>query len=348
MTGMNPQATPTADARLQGLQDWLQRVGLEYHSLAPASADASFRRYFRIETDAGSFIVMDAPPEQEDCGPFIRVSALLTSLGLHVPQVLQQDLAQGYLLLTDLGTDMYLPALTDSSVDRLYGDAMAALLRLQGPGPADDLPAYDRTLLLQEMALFRDWYLQRHLGLEPDDETGRILDRTFVALADAARQQPVVIVHRDYHSRNLMISRPNPGILDFQDAVNGPLTYDLVSLLRDCYIAWPRARVEAWVADYHHQLHDAGIARNVSAEQFLRWFDWMGIQRHLKASGIFARLNYRDGKAGYLKDIPRTLAYVLEVGADYPELRDFVSLLTEWQGPVSGKRDGGRGTRGVS
>jgi aminoglycoside/choline kinase family phosphotransferase len=347
MAGMNPQATPPADARLQGLKDWLQRVGLEYHALAPASADASFRRYFRIETDAGSFIVMDAPPEQEDCRPFVRVSALLTALGLHVPEVLRQDLAQGYLLLTDLGTDMYLPALNDATVDRLYGDAMAALLRLQGHGPAD-LPPYDQALLLQEMALFRDWYLQRHLGLELDAAAGRIIDQAFTVLAEAARQQPVVIVHRDYHSRNLMISRPNPGILDFQDAVNGPLTYDLVSLLRDCYIAWPRARVEAWVAEYHRQLLDAGIVRDVGAEQFLRWFDWMGIQRHLKASGIFARLNYRDGKAGYLKDIPRTLAYVSEVGADYPELREFVSLLTEWQGPASGTRDEGRGTRGVS
>lgn len=336
MRSMNPPSSSPPDVRLQGLEHWLQHeLGLHYQELAPASADASFRRYFRIHTAAGSRIVMDAPPEQEDCRPFIQVSALLAGLGLHVPEVLAQDLTQGYLLLTDLGTEMYLPALTETSVDRLYGDAMAALLRLQQAGPAPQLPPYDRERLQQEMALFRDWYLQRHLGLELDPAAEALLGRTFDLLADSALQQPQVIVHRDYHSRNLMISDPNPGILDFQDAVNGPLTYDLVSLLRDCYIAWPRQRVQSWVRDYHQRLQAAGLAGKVSAGQFRRWFDWMGIQRHLKASGIFARLNYRDGKAGYLQDIPRTLAYVLEVGAEYPELEEFVDWLKARRGVAS-------------
>jgi len=315
------------DSRFEQLQDWLRTVaGIRDYEIAPASADASFRRYFRVRFDATSRIVMDAPPEQEDCHPFIHVSSLMAGIGLHVPVVLRQDLQQGFLLLTDLGERMYLSELNADTVESLYGDALQALLRLQSHGVAD-LPPYDCDLLMTEMELFRQWYLQRHLGLQLTESENAAIDATFTYLADQALQQPRVIVHRDYHSRNLMVSSPNPGILDFQDAVIGPITYDLVSLLRDCYIAWPRTQVVNWVSQYYRQAQSEGLLENISETQFLNWFDLMGIQRHLKASGIFARLNYRDGKSGYLKDIPRTLGYVTDVGKDYPVLAPFIELL---------------------
>ena len=315
------------DSRFEQLQDWLRTVaGIHDYEIAPASADASFRRYFRVRYDATSRIVMDAPPEQEDCHPFIHVSSLMAGIGLHVPVVLRQDLQQGFLLLTDLGDRVYLSELNADTVESLYGDALQALLRLQAHGAAD-LPPYDRGLLMNEMELFRQWYLERHLGLPLTGSENATIDAAFAYLADEALQQPRVIVHRDYHSRNLMVSSPNPGILDFQDAVIGPITYDLVSLLRDCYIAWPRSQVENWVSQYYRQARSEGLLENVSEAQFLNWFDLMGIQRHLKASGIFARLNYRDGKSAYLEDIPRTLGYVIDVGKDYPELRPFIELI---------------------
>jgi len=317
------------DPRFEQLQTWLRTVaGIHQYEIAPASADASFRRYFRVRYDATSRIVMDAPPAQEDCHPFIHVSSLMAGIGLHVPVVLRQDLQQGFLLLTDLGERMYLPALNEHSVENLYHDAMQALLRLQAHGPAD-LPPYDRRLLMNEMELFRQWYLEHHLAMRLSEHDNVTIDTAFNYLAEAALQQPRVIVHRDYHSRNLMVSDPNPGILDFQDAVIGPVTYDLVSLLRDCYIAWPRQQVEAWVKQYYQQARAEGLLSDVSEPEFLRWFDLMGIQRHLKASGIFARLNYRDGKPGYLKDIPRTLGYVTDVGKDYPALKPFLELVTQ-------------------
>jgi aminoglycoside/choline kinase family phosphotransferase len=315
------------DPRFEQLQNWLKTVaGIKEYEITPASADASFRRYFRVRFNATSRIVMDAPPEQEDCQPFIHVSSLMAGIGLHVPVVLRQDLQQGFLLLTDLGERMYLSELNEDTVQRLYGDALEALLRLQLHGVAD-LPPYDRDLLMNEMELFRQWYLQRHLNMQLSASENVMIDTAFTYLAEQALQQPRVIVHRDYHSRNLMVSSPNPGILDFQDAVIGPITYDLVSLLRDCYIAWPRKRVVDWVSQYYQQAQSAGLLENVSETQFLRWFDLMGIQRHLKASGIFARLNYRDAKSGYLQDIPRTLGYVTDVGKDYPELRPFIELV---------------------
>lgn len=317
------------DPRFEQLQAWLRTVaGIRDFEIAPASADASFRRYFRVRYDTTSRIVMDAPPAQEDCQPFIHVSSLMAGIGLHVPVVLRQDLQQGFLLLTDLGERMYLPELNESTVANLYADAMQALLRLQTHGPAD-LPPYDYRLLTNEMELFRQWYLERHLALQLGERENATIDAAFAYLAEAALQQPRVIVHRDYHSRNLMISSPNPGILDFQDAVIGPVTYDLVSLLRDCYIAWPRQQVEDWVKQYYLQALAEGLLPDVSEAQFVSWFDLMGIQRHLKASGIFARLNYRDAKPGYLKDIPRTLGYVTDVGKDYSALKPFIELVEE-------------------
>lgn len=321
------------DNRREALQGWARRqLNWPDASLAPASADASFRRYFRIQRDATSYILMDAPPEREDCEPFVHVTQLLLGLGLHVPEILARDRKQGFLLLSDLGSRLYLHELDEANVDRLYGDALGALATLQARDPLGSaLPPYDRKLLMSEMSLFRDWLLGTHLNLLPDDGQRARLQQAFELLADSALQQPQVCVHRDYHSRNLMVSDyHNPGILDYQDAVIGPVTYDLVSLLRDCYISWPRQRVEAWALGYYELAQQTGILRPGQADErrFLRWFDWMGIQRHLKASGIFARLNHRDGKPGYLDDIPRTLGYVREVTSRYPELDALHSITT--------------------
>jgi aminoglycoside/choline kinase family phosphotransferase len=319
--------------RIQALQQWLQEdLGFTDYGLEPASSDASFRRYFRIQRGGRSYIAMDAPPEQEDCRPFIQVTRLLFDLGLQVPELLESDPARGFLLLGDLGNHPYLAALNEQTVDRLYGDALAALVVMQACGPNDArLPPYDRALLLREMALFPEWLLRSHLGLEPDREQAHQLEVTFALLADNALQQPQVFVHRDYHSRNLMVTeRNNPGILDYQDAVVGPVTYDLVSLLRDCYVQWPRARVEDWALGYRELAQQSGILRaEVGEGQFLRWFDRMGVQRHLKAAGIFARLHHRDGKPGYLADIPRTLGYIVEVAQHDAELALLGALIRE-------------------
>lgn len=321
------------DLRLEQLRAWAAKV-LQADELeaAPASSDASFRRYFRVRHAGESYVVMDAPPDKEDCGPFIRISAAMAGFGLNVPRVLACDLEQGFLLLTDLGERQYLQVLTPSNAAELYADAIQALVSLQRGGRDSglDLPVYDRELLMFEMGLFRDWLLDRQLGLGLTAPLRRELEGIFVQLSEAALAQPRVWVHRDYHSRNLMWTQDNnPGVLDFQDAVRGPLSYDLVSLLKDCYIVWPRARVEAWVGDYLRYLNDAGICRELDPEQFLTWFDLMGAQRHLKAAGIFARLNIRDGKPGYLADIPRTLGYICEIAAWQPQLRPLSHLIQD-------------------
>jgi aminoglycoside/choline kinase family phosphotransferase len=314
--------------RLERLKLWLEKeLNFSEYNLMPASADASFRRYFRISREGESWIVMDAPPEKEDSRPFIAVAKLFLDSGLNVPEVIDADLEQGYLLLSDLGSRPYLDALDESSVERLYGDALGALVAIQTCHPEPgSLPPYDRTLLLAEQELFREWLLGRHLGLNLTTVQSAMCDNVFERLTGNALEQPQVCVHRDYHSRNLMVTaHNNPGILDFQDAVTGAVTYDLVSLLRDCYIAWPRERVEDWVLGYQELALQSGILRmeHEDPAQFLRWFDLMGMQRHLKAAGIFARLYHRDGKPGYLADIPRTLGYVTEVAGRYDELAAF-------------------------
>ena len=313
--------------RITAIQDWVRRR-LDWPDavLEPASADASFRRYFRVQQGGASYIVMDAPPEKEDCGPFIHVTELFLAVGLHVPEILAKDLDQGLLLLSDLGSRLYLDALDETSVDRLYGDALGALATLQSCCPLDSgLPSYSRDLLMFEMSLFRDWLIGTHLGLELDARQQDALQRSFEALTCSALEQPSVCVHRDYHSRNLMVSaRHNPGILDYQDAVIGPLTYDLVSLLRDCYIAWPRERLEAWMAEMHRRL---GL--DCSREEWVRQCDWMGLQRNIKIVGIFARLRYRDGKSGYLKMLPLFYRYLLDVLPRYPEFDDFRHILEQ-------------------
>ena len=318
--------------RINDLKRWLE-TELEFHdyTLNPASSDASFRRYFRVVHDGETFIVMDAPPQREDSRPFLTVSRLLFDAGLNVPEVIDVDLAQGFLLLSDLGSESYLDALGTDTCDRLYGDALAALAMIQTCSTVD-LPLYDHALLVNEMQLFREWLLGRHLDVAVTFTHHQMLDEVFELLAENALTQPRVCVHRDYHSRNLMVTpQNNPGILDFQDAVLGPVTYDLVSLLRDCYISWSREQVEQWALGYQQLALQTGILReqDEDPEQFMRWFDLMGVQRHLKAAGIFARLNHRDGKPGYLGDIPRTLGYVVEVCSRYERLNGLGELVEE-------------------
>ena len=316
--------------RTAALRAWLdESVGLQDFKLLPLCGDASFRRYFRVEGRAGErWVVMDAPPSKEQSAPFVALAERLAQFGLHVPQIHAQSLELGFLLLEDLGSVHYLDALDEQSAGRLYGDALAALAVVQARVPCDDLPRYDRSLLLREMALFREWLLERKLGLSLGADEARGLDRVCAFLADNALEQPRVCVLRDYHSRNLMVSNaPTPGILDFQDAVAGPVTYDLVSLLRDCYIAWPQVRVSGWMRGYFDLAVQSGILHEADEPRFERWFDLMGVQRHLKAAGIFARLDARDGKPGYLADIPRTLGYVLQLEARYPELAALCRLV---------------------
>jgi aminoglycoside/choline kinase family phosphotransferase len=323
--------TPHSSAdRLDQLNAWLKaRLGTADFDIAPASGDASFRRYYRVRHSGDTCIAMDAPPDKEDSRPFVAVARSFHGFGVNVPEILEEDLEQGFLLIGDLGSRLYLDALNEDTVERLYGDALGALTAIQACGPREELlPDYGHGRLRTEMELFREWLVRRHLEAPLGSAENDMLDRTFEHLARAALEQPRVCVHRDYHSRNLMVTtRNNPGVLDFQDAVVGPVTYDLVSLLRDCYIAWPRDRVEQWALGYHELAVQSGILREENEARFLRWFDLMGVQRHLKAAGIFARLNHRDGKPGYLKDIPRTLGYIVEVGEGYPELsglRDFL------------------------
>ena len=276
---------------------------------------------------------MDAPPGQEDCRPFIKVAGYLDAMQLSAPRVLEADLEQGFLLLTDLGRELYLDVLESKSelTEPLYTDAIDALLTMQRRGVdyQSELPPYDETLLRFELSLFRDWLCGTHLELSFSDADESEWQACCDLLVASALQQPQVFVHRDYHSRNLMVlGEDNPGIIDFQDAVEGPITYDLVSLLKDCYITWPPERVRAWAMQFYGQL--AGDTRElISDERFIRYFELMGVQRHLKAAGIFCRLNYRDGKAGYLDDIPRTLDYVVAVASRYPELRFLMKLISE-------------------
>lgn len=317
--------------RLQQLNQWLAEIiGSEDYQLQPASGDASFRRYFRLTHNDETCIVMDAPPAQEGCSPFIDVAERLLAVNINVPRILEKDLKQGFLLLSDLGDEQYLDHLTEESADKLYQDAMQALFCMQQQTDTNGLPPYDEKLLLQEMELFRDWLLKKHIGLDLSKEIQTMLDEVFKLLLDEALAQPKVFVHRDYHSRNLMINGSgfdsgNPGVLDFQDAVCGPFTYDLVSLLKDCYIKWPGQQIRGWAHNFFEQI--AENHPDIDEEKFMQWFDLMGVQRHLKASGIFARLCHRDGKSGYLADIPRTLSYIVDLNGEYPELQGLIELI---------------------
>ncbi|MDY6992357.1 MAG: phosphotransferase [Pseudomonadota bacterium] len=313
------------------LKTWLHtQLGNQRVQLIPITDDASFRRYFRITLGESRYVVMDAPPDKENCQPFINVGQHLFKWGLTVPRIIAQDLKQGFLLLSDLGSQLYLSHLNEQCVDSLYHDALRALVVMQSRSKEIELPLYDHALLHQEMQLFIDWLVGQHLKLKLTEKELNSVYPCFELLSQSALAQPQVLVHRDYHSRNLMVLPVgNPGILDFQDAVKGAITYDLVSLLRDCYIAWPLERVEHWIDEYLTLAQAAGLIATPDRAQFQRWFDWMGIQRHLKASGIFARLYHRDGKAGYLQDIPRTLTYIVEVSAHYPELKALHQLIRQ-------------------
>jgi aminoglycoside/choline kinase family phosphotransferase len=320
--------------RTQLLDQWLQQAGYRDYRLQRASEDASFRSYLRLETDTQSLIVMDAPPQQEPCNRFIAIAGLLRDAGLNAPEIIASNLEDGFLLLTDFGSEDYLSQLNSQSEAPLYADALAALLQMQLHADKTGLPDYDEAMLLRELDLFHDWFLLELLGIELDAAQQSLWLETRQILVDSALSQPQVFVHRDYHSRNLMVvEQNNPGILDFQDAVSGPITYDLVSLLRDCYIAWPRARVQQLVLGYHETARAHELV-NADAEQFMSWFNLMGIQRHLKVAGIFSRLKIRDGKARYLDDIPLTLDYLLQVCREEKSTAGLCALLEQLKLPA--------------
>jgi N-acetylmuramate 1-kinase len=312
------------------VQDWLARQlrGRSF-SLAPASADASFRRYFRVTLSDATLIVMDAPPEQEDCRPFVQVAGLMAAAGLNVPAVLAQDLERGFLLLSDLGSTTYLAALNDDNADGLFHDATDALIRWQLASREGVLPSYDETLLRRELGLFPEWYLRRHLGIEPDERQRQSLEMVFRLILANNLAQPKTYVHRDYMPRNLMLTEPNPGVLDFQDAVYGPITYDVASLFKDAFISWDEQRVLDWTIRYWERARKAGLPVKDDFGEFYRDCEWMGLQRHLKVLGIFARICHRDGKSAYVRDTPRFLGYVRAVCERYASLSPLLHLLDQ-------------------
>jgi len=326
---MSPHFQPTTPRETE-LLDWICReVGTRDFEITPASEDASFRRYFRISTANGTRIVMDAPPPREDCRPFVKVAAMLRQTGLNAPDVLARDLERGFLLLTDLGNQTYLQALDQDNANELFSDAVDALIRWQLASRPDMLPPYDEPLLRRELNLFPDWYVARHLQRELNSGQRAILDEQFRRIMAANLAQPCVYVHRDYMPRNLMVSTPNPGILDFQDAVYGPISYDLVSLFKDAFISWEEERVLDWTIRYWERARKARLPVADDFGEFYRAFEWMGLQRHLKVLGIFARINYRDGKPGYLQDTPRFVNYVRKVCVRYAELTPLLRLLDD-------------------
>ena len=315
------------------LQRWIEaRLNTAPVKLAPASADASFRRYFRVHGAGETLIAMDAPPEHEDCRPFVRIAKLMADAGLNVPRVIAEDIPRGFLLLTDLGTAGYLQALNDSSANELFRDATDALLRWQLASKPGVLPAYDRALLTRELRLFPDWYVVRHRGITLTAAQNTALDAIFELILANNLSQPLVYVHRDFMPRNLMVCEPNPGVLDFQDAVYGPITYDLASLFKDAFISWDEERVLDWTIRYWEKAKRSGLPVAADFADFYRDFEWMGLQRHLKVLGIFARLNYRDGKPAYLEDTPRFIKYVRAVANRYAALRPLTQLLDDIEG----------------
>jgi aminoglycoside/choline kinase family phosphotransferase len=323
--------TDPSNTRMTQLREWLgETLPALDTPLSPASGDASFRRYFRTSAAGKSWIVMDAPPATENVRAFVEVADILRRAGITVPDVRAVDLERGFTLLSDLGNTRYQDALSDDTADRLYRDAIATLARMQRSVSANECqrPLYDAALLQRELNLFREWYLERLLGIDLGPPAAAQFEAVCSTLVDSALDQPTVFVHRDFHSRNLMVHPDgNPGVLDFQDAVVGPVSYDLVSLLRDCYIDWPENQVNGWMENYLALTRTQALLTDAQIDRFPRWFDLMGMQRHLKAVGIFARLKIRDGKAGYLGDIPRTLGYVTAVCAKYPEFSGFGAFL---------------------
>lgn len=312
--------------RQQWLSDYFGRIKF---TTKPASEDASFRSYFRVETSKETFILMDAPPAHEDCKPFIKILNLLAEHEVNVPQIYAEDLEIGFLLLSDFGDVLYLSQLSQETAFSMYKNAIDTLHQIQKINAKDLIPAYDENLLITEMQLFKDWFIGEHLGLKLSDKQSKIISETFELLKDNALNQPQVMVHRDYHSRNLMVTEEHsPGVIDFQDAVYGPITYDLASLLKDCYVSWDDELIES-LCQYF--VTGTAMFNDIEKEQFMRWFDLMAAQRHLKAIGIFCRLNYRDGKSGYLNDIPRTMNYLIKTASNYAEFAEFSQLLLQIQ-----------------
>ncbi len=327
-----------ADARRDAVERWLAALPLIAKapsaaiSLESASEDASFRRYWRARlADGRSYIVMDAPPDKEDCRPFVHVAGLLRAAGVHAPEVFAQDLASGFLLLADLGATTYLQALGPQNAPQLFADATDALIRWQLATRAGELPPYDEALLRREMNLFPEWYVARHLKKDLSGTQKEVLEKIFQLLVKSALAQPAVYVHRDYMPRNLMVCEPNPGVLDFQDAVLGPITYDVVSLFRDAFISWEEQQVLDWSVRYWEKAKKAKLPVHADFAEFWQAFEWMGLQRHLKVLGIFARINYRDGKPKYLQDTPRFLGYARSVATRYRVLAPLARLLDELQ-----------------
>ncbi|MGA7179137.1 MAG: phosphotransferase [Thiobacillaceae bacterium] len=318
--------------RIEALRQWTAGcLGSKEFDLTPASSDASFRRYFRATFNGGNYIVMDAPPSHEDCHPFIRVARLFADAGVHVPEVLATDLDQGFLLLSDLGPTTYLSVLNESNARDLYQAANHALVKIQLASRPGELPPYDRGLLLREMNLFPEWYVAKYLGHSLTQGQAHQMSHAFEQILANNLAQPQVYVHRDYHSRNLMVSDPNPGILDFQDAVYGPITYDLASLYKDAYIRWDEEHVLDWVIRYWEAARKARLPVATDFYEFYRDFEWMGVQRHIKVLGIFSRLCYRDGKNGYLKDIPLVMDYLRKACERYTELHPMARLLDQME-----------------
>lgn len=310
------------------LTEWVADVLGHYDfALTPASSDASFRRYFRVAFENTTLIVMDAPPEQEDCAPFIKVARLFLEAGVNVPKVIAQNLQQGFLLLSDLGPVTYLAALGPNNADQLYDEALDAIIKIQVASRPNVLADYDEGMLRREMELFPDWYIKRRLQINLSGPQQHSLTEIFSTVNARARAQGQVFVHRDYHSRNLMHTNPQPGVLDFQDAVFGPITYDLVSLFKDAYISWEEQRIKIWCARYWEKAKAQHLPVAPTFDLFYRDFEWMGVQRHLKVLGIFARLYYRDGKPAYLKEMPRVMNYLKATCARYDELHDLSNFL---------------------
>lgn len=326
------------DPRRELVRQWVgATIGEERFTMTPASADASFRRYFRVTPSVpwrgfATLIAMDAPPPMEDCRPFVHVADLLRAAGVHAPEVLAADLARGLLLLTDLGDRTYLSALDASSARGLYLDALDTLVRWQLATRPGALLPYDRELLARELALFPDWYVTRHLGTTLAARDREVLERSFAAILDTNLAEPQVFVHRDYHSRNLMVAQPNPGVLDFQDAVLGPLSYDLVSLLRDAYIAWDEEVQIDLAVRYWERARAGKLPVPADFAELWRHFEWMGVQRQLKVIGIFARLAHRDGKTGYLAEIPRVMGYLRGACERYGALHPLLRLIDRLEG----------------
>ena len=317
--------------RLDSLKHWLQShsSGRRF-TLAPASADASFRRYFRVRfEDDSTQIVMDAPPQQENSVPFIKVAQMMAECGLHVPEIIASDLAHGFILLSDLGQTTYLHALNDSTANALFDDATTALIRWQLASREGELPSYDQTLLQRELDLFPEWYVSKHLGFSLDSAQRQSMQSVFALILQNNLAQPSTYVHRDFMPRNLMVCEPNPGILDFQDAVYGPIAYDVASLFRDAFISWEEERVLDWVVRYWEKARRANLPVRADFGEFYRDFEWMGLQRHLKVLGIFARIRYRDGKPAYLEDAPRFVNYVRSVAIRYSALAPLLKLFDQ-------------------